>query len=39
MTNAQLNPNFQNQKNERFGHWDLGLGWALGFGHWDFKKI
>jgi hypothetical protein len=23
----------QTGQNERFGHWDLGFGWALGFGH------
>jgi hypothetical protein len=20
------------------GHWSLGLGWSLGFGHWSFEQ-
>ena len=37
MTNDQSNSNSQNPKHN-FGHWDLGLDWTLGFGHWDFRQ-
>ena len=34
--NDQL-PNDQLRRRRRFGNWDLGFDWDLGFEHWDFR--